>query len=226
MFLLLARRSEAAEHFDPHGKRRESPAESFVVLKREHGSRREHGHLHRIAHRLERRAHGHFRFAVANIAAQQAVHRLRRFQIMFHVADGLLLIRRLLKFKRILKFLLPVRILGKGVTHSQPPLGIKRQELLGHIADRLLHARLARLPKIRPQPIELRRDSAQRLIFLNQIHARQRHVEPRIFGVAQQHEFARVSLDGDLPQPVKLPDAVIHVHYVIARLEIGEIAEE
>ena len=31
---------------------------------------------------------------------------------------------------------------------------------------------------------------------------------------------------GNLPQAFELPDAVIHVNYIIARLQIGEIAEK
>ena len=42
LFLLGA---ETAEHFDPHGKGGEAAAESFVVLKREDGRRRENGDL-------------------------------------------------------------------------------------------------------------------------------------------------------------------------------------
>ena len=66
----------------------------------------------------------------------------------------------------------------------------------------------------------------QRLIFLNQVNARERHVEPRVVGIAQQHEFAGGRLDGQLAQAIELPDAVIHVHHVIARLQIGKIAEK
>ena len=73
-FLLLFFGAEAAEHVDAHRKRREAAPERFVVLEREHRGRREHGHLLRIGKRFERGAHGHFRLAVADVAAEQPVH--------------------------------------------------------------------------------------------------------------------------------------------------------
>ncbi len=61
------------------GKRLEALLERFEVLKAEHGGGREHGDLFAVAQRLERRAHHDFGLAETDVAAQQAVHRLRRF---------------------------------------------------------------------------------------------------------------------------------------------------
>ncbi len=74
-FLLLLGGAEAAEHLDADGKGREAPLEGFEVLEGEHGGRREHRHLLVVADGLERRAHGDFGLAVADVAAEQAVHR-------------------------------------------------------------------------------------------------------------------------------------------------------
>ena len=51
------------------------------MLEREHRGGREHRHLLAIAQRLERRAHGDFGLAVAHVAAEQAIHRLRRLSM-------------------------------------------------------------------------------------------------------------------------------------------------
>ena len=48
------------------------------VLERQHRRRRQDGDLLAVHHRLERGAHRHFGLAVADVAAQQAVHRRRR----------------------------------------------------------------------------------------------------------------------------------------------------
>ena len=103
---------------------------------------------------------------------------------------------------------------------------VKRQQLLRHVADRFAHARLARFPDRRAQPIERRFYPAERLIFLHQVNARERNVELGVSGISQEHEFAGRAFDDDLPQAFELPDAVIHVNHVIARLEVREIAEE
>ena len=75
--LLLGLRAEPADHVDAHGKRGEALAQRLHVLEREHGRRREDGDLLAVHHGLERRAHRHFRLAVADVAAEQAVHRRR-----------------------------------------------------------------------------------------------------------------------------------------------------
>ena len=105
-------------------------------------------------------------------------------------------------------------------------LGVEREKLLRHVADGFAHARLARLPESRAQAVERRLRAAERLIFLHQIEPRERNVKLGVTGIEQQHEFAGRALYRHLPQAFELPDAVVHVHHVIARLEIGEIAEE
>src|SRR5216684_4161742 len=63
-------------------------------------------------------------------------------------------------------------------------------------------------------------------VTLNEIHAFERNVEARIFGVLQEHELAAVSAGLDLAKSLELADAVVHVNYVVAGLQLGKIAEE
>ena len=72
---LLGRRAEAAEHLDLDGVVGHPLAERAVVLGGQHGRRHQHRHLPARLSRLERRPHGQLGLAVANVAAQQAVHR-------------------------------------------------------------------------------------------------------------------------------------------------------
>ena len=64
------------------------------------------------------------------------------------------------------------------------------------------------------------------MIFLDQVQPRQRHVELRVVRIAQEHEFAGRAFDRHLAQALELADAVVHVHHVIAGLEVRKIAEE
>ncbi len=73
-----------------------------------------------------------------------------------------------------------------------------------------------------PSAVELRFDAAERLVFLDQINARERDVHFRVFGVAQQHEFAVRAFGGNLAQAFKLADAVIDVDHVVAGFQIAE----
>ena len=60
------------------GKAGEALLQRLLMLEGEHRRRREHGDLFAVHHRLERGAHGDLGLAVADVAAQQAVHRRRR----------------------------------------------------------------------------------------------------------------------------------------------------
>ena len=154
-FLLFFLRAKPAEHFDPHRKRRETAAKVSQMLKRQHGGGRQHGDLLSIRDRLERRAHGDFRLAVADVAAQQAIHRQRGFHVALHVFDGALLVRGFLKFEGILELALPVGVGRKRVARRGLALGVEREELFRHIVDGFAHARLARFPDGGAQPVEL-----------------------------------------------------------------------
>ena len=198
----------------------------FQMLERKHRGRREHGNLLAVRQRLERGAHGDFRLAVADVAAEQPVHRQSRFHVALHIFDGALLVRGFLEFESVLEFALPVGIRRKRVAGRGLALGVKREELLRHVVDGLAHARLARFPDGRAQAIERGLHAAERLIFLHQVDARERHVELRVSGVAQEHEFAGRAFDDHLPQAFELADAVVHVNDIVARLQVREIAEE
>ncbi len=76
-FFLLFGVAEAADHFDGDGKRSEALLEGFVMLEGEHRGRGKQGNLLVVADGLERGAHRDFRLAVADIAAEEAVHGLR-----------------------------------------------------------------------------------------------------------------------------------------------------
>ena len=77
---------QAAEAIDPDRIGGESFAQVFPMLFRENGSGDEEGDLLAVLHRLEDGADGHFGFAEADVAADEAVHAGRR---ALHVTFGL-----------------------------------------------------------------------------------------------------------------------------------------
>jgi hypothetical protein len=60
-----------------------------VVLVGQNGDRRDDRHLLAILHRLERRAHRHFRLPESHIPAHEAIHRMRILHIALDVLDRL-----------------------------------------------------------------------------------------------------------------------------------------
>ena len=69
-------------------------------------------------------------------------------------------------------------------------------------------------------------DSPAAAIFLDQVHARQRHVQLRVAGVFEQHEVALLLALHDFAEAQKLPDAVGGVDHEVAGLEIGQVGRE
>ena len=132
-------------------------AERFVVLKRQHGGRRQHGHLLGIRDGLERRAHGHFRLAVADVAAEQPVHRQRAIPCRALRPRWLSVDRAFPRIRRHPR----IRAASSNRAETRDPaadlaLRIQRQKLFGHVVDGLAHARLARFPDSRAQAVERR----------------------------------------------------------------------
>ncbi len=132
--LLLLRGAEARDHLDVDGELREALLEGFEVLEAEHGGGREHGHLLAVLHGLEGGAHGHFGFAVAHVAAQQAVHRRRRFHVVLDGADGRGLIVGLAVVESVFKLALELVVFGEGRALRGVALGVELEQLAGHVA--------------------------------------------------------------------------------------------
>jgi len=84
--------------------------EGFVVLFRQHRGGHQDRHLLAVHGGHERGPHRHLGFAVAHVAANQAVHGRIRDHIRQHVGDGLQLVRRFLIFEG--GFKLPVNRVG------------------------------------------------------------------------------------------------------------------
>ncbi len=92
---LVAVAAEARQHLDPHREAGEPLPERVEVLLREHRRRDEHGDLRAVHHRLERGAHRDLGLAVADVAADEAVHRPHVLHVALDVADGARLVGRL-----------------------------------------------------------------------------------------------------------------------------------
>ncbi len=74
--------AEATYQIDAHREGSEATLKGLKVLEAQDSSGSEHGNLLAVAQSFEGSAHGHFRFAVANVATKQTIHG----QFTFHIA--------------------------------------------------------------------------------------------------------------------------------------------
>ena len=144
--LLIGLRREARELFDAYGKGAEARAEGAVVLIGEQRRRHEHRDLLLVGDRLECGAHRDFGLAVADVAADQAIHRPRRFHVGLGRVEGFLLIGRRLVREGLFHLGLPRRIGTEGKAARHLALGVERDQLVGDLAERFGDARLGARP--------------------------------------------------------------------------------
>ena len=225
-FFLLLRVAEAADHFDGDGKRPEALLESFVVLEGEDRGGREHGDLLVVADGLECRAHGDFRLAVADVAAEQAVHGLGRFHVAHDVGDGLRLVFGLVELEGVFELAHEVVARGERVALGHFAFGVELEQFVGHVFHGLAHAGFRLGPRLRAEMTERWLGAFGRTVFLNQVEARERDVEARAFGVFEQHEFGVAVALIDFFQALILADAVFDVDDVVSDLQVAEVGEE
>ena len=222
--LLLRLGAEAADHVDADRERGEPLLQRLQVLEREHGRRREERDLLAVHHRLERGAHRDFGLAVADVAAQQPVHRRRRLHVALDVGDRGRLIDGQLVLERVLELLLPVRVGAEGVAGHRLARGVELQQLLGHVAHGLLDARLGLLPRRAAELVERRPRRAG--VLLDEVEPLDRDEQLVLAGVAELHELLRREADVDLLQADEHADAVVDVDDEVADLQVAEVGEE
>ena len=224
--LLLLLRTKAADHFDPDREPGEPILERARVLEGQHGGRRQKRHLLTVHDRLERGAHGDFGLAVANVAAEQSIHRRRRFHVAPDVGDRGLLIGRELVLERVGKFLVPVRVGGEREARNRLARGVELQQFFGHVAHGLLHPGLGLLPGRAAQLVEGGRRPAR--VLLDEIEPFERNEQLVVAGVMELHELLHrvAGRDRQSLQSCEPADPVVHVHDQVANLQVPEIREE
>ena len=99
----FARAAKARQRFDPHRPVGEAVREGLVVLLREQRRRHQHRDLLAGLDRDERGAQRDLGLAEADVAADDAIHRLAAGQIGDHLLDRLRLVRRFLERERSLE---------------------------------------------------------------------------------------------------------------------------
>ena len=116
------------------------------MLLGENRRRAEDSDLVAVHHRLERGTDRDFGLTVADVAANEPVHRLLRFHVDFDFLDGGELVRRLVVDERGLEFALPGRVRRQGVAFERCSCGLDFEEFARKIHDGALGSELLFLP--------------------------------------------------------------------------------
>ena len=224
--LLLGRGAEARHVLDRHRVVLEPLGEGAVVLLGEDRRRYEQHHLRAVLHGLECRAQRHLGLAVADVAADQPVHRPRRLHVGLDELDRVALVGGLRERERVLELALPVGVDREGVALAPLALGVQIEQLAGQFLSRAAGPRLDRLParaaelrqrRMRPARADVAADLGQ-LVDGDEHAVRAGVLEIQVIARDAGH---RLGVEAG-----EARDAVVLVHDDVAGAQIGEAAQD
>ena len=127
------------------------------MLQRQNGGRHQNRALFAVGDALKRSAQRHFGFAETHIAAKQAVHRVRLFHIAFDFVNRPQLVGGFIIGEAAFKVALHIDIRRKRIALHFLALGVQRNQLVGHIFDRLAHLGTRFFPFFAADAVEFNR---------------------------------------------------------------------
>ena len=156
----LGRAAQPRDHLDAERELRETLAERPQVLLRQDRRRDEHHHLLAVRRRLVRGAQRDLGLAVADVSADQAVHRALGLHVGLDRLDRLELVGRLAERERALEGELPLAVGRELVPGSRAALGVEVEQLAGELLRGAARARLEVVPALAAERRQLRRLAA------------------------------------------------------------------
>ncbi len=142
----LLRRLEPGQLPDVDRELAHPLGERVVVLLGQQRRRHQDGDLLAVLHRLERRPYRDLGLAVADVAADQPVHRDRLLHVGLDLLDRGELVRRLGVREGVLQLALPRGVRAERVALGVLPGRVELDQLGGDLADRLAGPGLGLLP--------------------------------------------------------------------------------
>ena len=195
------------------------------MLAGEQRGRHHDGDLAAGQRRDEGGAQRHLGLAEADIAADQPVHRRAGGEIVDHRVDGRLLVLGLLIGEAGGE--LVVDALRRGQRRRRLG-GARRRHLdqrLGHVADALLHPRLARLPGDAAELVELH-VGFLRAVARQKLDVLDRQIDAVVAGIEDFEAVVRGAGRLDGLQADEAADAVVDVDDEVAFGKRGDVGEE
>ena len=170
-------------------------------------------------------ADGDLGFAEADVAADEAVHRLRFLHVLLRLLDGIELVGGLSVDEGVLELQLPLGVGRVRVGFVDLALCLHAEELRGVVEDRLLCGGLGLFPARAAELVEWRRVLPRADIARDQVRLFERDVEARLIGVFEDEHFlfGIRSIVAHLDESLVARDAVVEVDDQVALAELAEI---
>ena len=223
---LLGRRAEARHLLDRERVVAQALGEGAEVLLGEDRRRHQHEHLLAVVGRLERGPQRHLRLAVADVAADQAVHRAVGLHVGLDQLDRLALVGRLLVGEGGLELAQPVRVGLERVAAPAAALGVEVEQLAGQLLRGPPGARLDRVPA-RAAELGERRVGAVRADVARDLRQLVDRHEDLVRALELEVQVvARDAADRLRVEAREARDAVVLVDDDVARAQVGEGAQQ
>ena len=222
---LLGLRAEARDVLDRDRIVLEALGERAVVLLGEDRRRHEQHHLLAVLDRLERGPERDLGLAVADVAADQAVHRARRLHVGLDHLDRVALVGRLGERERVLEVALPVAVGGERVTLAALALGVQVEQLAGELLGGPPGPRLDRVPAGAAELRQRRVGAAGADVPADLRELVDRDEHPVRAGVLEVQVVARDVRDGLRVEAREPRDPVVLVDDDVAGAQVGEAAQ-
>ncbi|CCK02190.1 2C-methyl-D-erythritol 2,4-cyclodiphosphate synthase(EC:4.6.1.12) [Cronobacter sakazakii 701] len=196
------------------------------MLLRQKRGRHQHRHLFIVLDRQERRAHSHFGFTEAHVAAHQTIHRQRLAHVAQHRVNRLRLIGRSLKREPFAEELILLFVMLKGETGFRGALGVDIQQLRRHIAH-FFRRFLARFrPRVAAKLVQRRVLFGTACVAADEMQRRHWHIELRIVGIGEHQVFRRDAARFKRRQPRVAAHAMLQMHHRLAGAQLRQVADE
>ena len=221
-FGLFLRRAETAEHLVSYGKAFETALDGVIMLLREHRRRHKNGRLLSVGHAFERGAQRHLGLAIPHVAAQEAVHRGRRFHVLFDILDRLQLVGRFLKGEIILELALPCAVRAEGVALLILAFGVELDQVERHFLNGGLGFLLLLLPFVSAQAVDFGRRAVSADELLHAVHLIGGHVQLVVPLILDIQIIAPEALALQPHRAAIHAHAVRFMHDVIAHRKLGK----
>ena len=221
----VGRLAEARDHLDADREVAVALAEGVPVLLGEDRRRDEHQHLLAADRDRERRPERDLGLAVADVAADEPVHRPRRLEVLLDRLDRARLVLGLAVRELGLEPLDPLLVDVVGDPGPRLPLGVELEQLARHLAEVLAGAGLQVVPGLAAELRERRRVRVGADVARDLADLLVRDEDAVLAAEAEQEVVARDAGDLLRLEAEQLRDPVVLVDDVVARAQVGEARE-
>ena len=222
MRFLLAGGAESADHLHDERILGQPLAKGAEMLLGQDRRRHQDRHLPAVVDRLERGADGQLRLAIADVAADESIHRPRPVHVSFDLGHGGELIGRLFIGECRLELRLPFAVRRKGNARPGFTQGLQLDHLAGQVEDRCFDSCLLPLPAGAAEPGQLRIGFRAADVLLHQVDLGCGHINAHAALELQDQVFLAVSFPVEELHATIAGDAVTDMNHQVSLAQVEE----